>query len=49
MGRRKENREKLTCYVKPQTKRKIRRHIVKGDTLFNTAGKIVDEAVEGLP
>lgn len=47
MGRRKENREKLTCYVKRSTKRIIRKSVVKNDREMNTAGKVVDKFAKG--
>ena len=43
MGRKKEHRQKLTCYVKPQTRKAIRRSIVRGDKTRNTSGKVVDD------
>lgn len=48
-GRPKENRVTMNITVKPVTKRKITKSIVKGDRDKDTAGKIVDEAMEGMP
>lgn len=42
-GRPREGRVLLSARVLPATKKKINGMVDKSDTLFNTAGKILDE------
>ena len=46
MGRPKENRKRLTLYVRKDTAGKIAKGIKKKDSSRNTPGKVVDNQFE---
>jgi hypothetical protein len=46
MGRPKENRQRLTLYVKGDTAKKIHKGVRKKDSTRNTPGKVVDNKFE---
>ena len=45
-GRPNEGRVKLTCYVLPETEKRIATATDKADPAMNTKGKVVDAAIK---